>query len=83
MTTLTITRIGHSSVLIDFDGYRVLTDPWFSEKFGYCHGEPYGITLEELPHLDGVVVRAQNVPISIPSPPGSGGISSSAAGAAG
>jgi len=56
MTTLTITRIGHSSVLIDFDGYRVLTDPWFSEKFGYYHGEPYGITLEELPRLDGVVV---------------------------
>jgi L-ascorbate metabolism protein UlaG (beta-lactamase superfamily) len=56
MTTLTITRIAHSSVLIDFDGYRVLTDPWFSEKFGYYHGEPYGITLEALPRLDGVVV---------------------------
>ena len=56
MTTLTITRIAHSSVLIDFAGYRVLTDPWFSEKFGYYHGEPYGITLRDLPHLDGVVV---------------------------
>jgi L-ascorbate metabolism protein UlaG (beta-lactamase superfamily) len=56
MTTLTITRIGHSSALIDFAGYQVLTDPWFSERFGYYHGEPYGITLENLPHLDGVVV---------------------------
>lgn len=56
MTTLTITRIAHSCVLIDFDGHRVLTDPWFSEKFGYYHGEPYGITLEALPQLDGVVV---------------------------
>ena len=56
MTSLTITRIGHSSVLIDFAGLRVLTDPWFSERFGYYHGEPYGITLENLPHLDGVVV---------------------------
>jgi L-ascorbate metabolism protein UlaG (beta-lactamase superfamily) len=56
MTQLTITRIAHSSVLIDFDGYRVLTDPWFSEKFGYYHGEPYGILLENLPRLDGVVV---------------------------
>src|SRR5258708_35288297 len=56
MTTLTITRIAHSSVLIDFAGYRVLTDPWFSEKFGYYHVEPYGITLENLPHLAGVVV---------------------------
>ena len=56
MSTLTITRIAHSSVLIDFDGYRVLTDPWFSERFGYYHGEPYGITLEALPRLSGVVV---------------------------
>lgn len=56
MATLTITRIAHSSVLIDFDGQRVLTDPWFSEKFGYYHGEPYGITLETLPRLSGVVV---------------------------
>jgi L-ascorbate metabolism protein UlaG (beta-lactamase superfamily) len=56
MTTLTITRIAHSSVLIDFDGHRVLTDPWFSEKFGYYHGEPYGITLSALPRLEGVVV---------------------------
>ena len=56
MTTLSITRIAHSSVLIEFDGYRVLTDPWFSEKFGYYHGEPYGITLEALPRLDGVIV---------------------------
>jgi L-ascorbate metabolism protein UlaG (beta-lactamase superfamily) len=56
MSTLTITRIAHSSVLIDFDGHRVLTDPWFSERFGYYHGEPYGITLEALPRLSGVVV---------------------------
>ena len=56
MSTLTITRIARSSVLIDFDGHRVLTDPWFSEKFGYYHGEPYSITLEALPRLSGVVV---------------------------
>jgi L-ascorbate metabolism protein UlaG (beta-lactamase superfamily) len=56
MSTLTITRIAHSSVLIDFDGTRVLTDPWFSERFGYYHGEPYGIALDALPRLDGVVV---------------------------
>ena len=57
MSTLTITRIAHSSVLIDFDGHRVLTDPWFSERDGYYHGEPYGIPLEALPRLDGVAVR--------------------------
>src|SRR2546421_1998289 len=60
MTTLTITRIAHSSVLIDFDGHRVLTDPWFSEKYGYYHGEPYGITLQNLPRLDGVVVSHEH-----------------------
>jgi len=56
MATITLIRIAHSSVLIDFDGYQVLTDPWFSERFGYYHGEPYGVTLEKLPHLAGVVV---------------------------
>src|SRR5437667_11699688 len=56
MATLTITRIAYSSVLIDFDGHRVLTDPWLSERDGYYHGEPYGITLETLPRLDGVAV---------------------------
>ncbi len=60
MTTLKITRIAHSSVLIDFDGHRVLTDPWFSEKMGYYHGEPYGITLEDLPQLAGVVVSHEH-----------------------
>jgi L-ascorbate metabolism protein UlaG (beta-lactamase superfamily) len=34
----------------------VLTDPWFSERFGYYHGEPYGIALADLPRLDAVVV---------------------------
>jgi L-ascorbate metabolism protein UlaG (beta-lactamase superfamily) len=56
MATVTVTRIAHSSVLVDFDGARILTDPWFSERFGYHHGEPYGITLESLPQLTGVVV---------------------------
>ena len=56
METVTLTRIAHSSVLIDFEGCTVLTDPWFSERFAYHHGEPYGITLENLPKLAGVVV---------------------------
>ena len=56
MATVTIVRIAHSCVLIDLDGSKILTDPWFSERFGYYHGEPYGITLENLPHLTGVVV---------------------------
>jgi L-ascorbate metabolism protein UlaG (beta-lactamase superfamily) len=56
MSTVTITRITHSCVLLDFDGTRILTDPWFSERPGYYRGEPLGIALDALPQLDGVVV---------------------------
>jgi L-ascorbate metabolism protein UlaG (beta-lactamase superfamily) len=55
MAALTITRILHSSVLLDFDGSTILTDPWFSERPGYYHGEPYGVALGNLPPLVGVV----------------------------
>jgi L-ascorbate metabolism protein UlaG (beta-lactamase superfamily) len=51
-----VTRIGHATALLDFGGCRILTDPWFSERWGYYRGEPYGLTLAELPHLDGVLV---------------------------
>jgi L-ascorbate metabolism protein UlaG (beta-lactamase superfamily) len=60
MATVTLTRIAHSSVLIDFDGHMVLTDPWFSERFGYYRGEPYGIALKNLPRLAGVVVSHEH-----------------------
>jgi L-ascorbate metabolism protein UlaG (beta-lactamase superfamily) len=60
MKTLTITRIAHSTVLIDFDGYRVLTDPWFSEQEGFYHGEPYGIELADLPQLAGVIASHEH-----------------------
>jgi L-ascorbate metabolism protein UlaG (beta-lactamase superfamily) len=53
---LTLTRIAHSSTLLDFDGQPILTDPWYSEKPGYYHGERYGIALADLPRLTGVVV---------------------------
>jgi L-ascorbate metabolism protein UlaG (beta-lactamase superfamily) len=56
MNTLTITRIAHATVLIDFDGHSILTDPWFSQKFTYYQGEPLGIALADLPDLSGVVV---------------------------
>lgn len=55
MATVTLTRIAHSSVLLDFDGAVILTDPWFSEKPGYHHGELYGVSLDQLPPLTGVI----------------------------
>ncbi len=56
MNGLTITRVAHATVLIDFNGQAILTDPWFSQKFTYYPGEPLGIPLAALPKLTGVVV---------------------------
>jgi L-ascorbate metabolism protein UlaG (beta-lactamase superfamily) len=28
---VTVTRVAHATVLVDFDGETVLTDPWFTE----------------------------------------------------
>jgi len=53
--TTTITRVTHSCVLLDFDGQRVLTDPWFSERPGYLRGEPLAFTPTTLPSLSAVL----------------------------
>ena len=37
-------------------GHAILTEPWYSERPGDYHGEPYGIALADLPRLDGVAV---------------------------
>jgi L-ascorbate metabolism protein UlaG (beta-lactamase superfamily) len=36
MSTLTVTRVTHSCVLLDFAGIKILTDPWFSERPATC-----------------------------------------------
>lgn len=54
--TLKVTRVAHATVLVDFGGWAILTDPWFSEKFGYHRGEPLGVVPGALPGLAGVVV---------------------------
>ncbi len=55
MESLTITRVAHATVLIQFGRVAVLTDPWFSEKFTYHPGEPRGIAIDALPELSAVV----------------------------
>jgi len=52
--TTTLTRVTHACALLDFDGQRVLTDPWFSEKPGYHPGEPVAFTPTTLPPLAAV-----------------------------
>lgn len=56
MASVTVTRVGHSMVLRDFDGAVVLTDPWFSERAMYHRGEPLAVEVVDLPQLAGVLV---------------------------
>jgi L-ascorbate metabolism protein UlaG (beta-lactamase superfamily) len=55
----TVRRIVHATVLLDFGGAHILTDPWFSQRpfFGYLHGEPIAVANPvDLPALSGVVI---------------------------
>ncbi len=58
--TFSVTRIAHASVLLDFGNATVLTDPWFSEKMHYHHGESLGIPLEQLPRLTAVIASHEH-----------------------
>jgi N-acyl-phosphatidylethanolamine-hydrolysing phospholipase D len=57
-----ITWIGHASVLAQFGGLTMLTDPIFSERaspldfIGPKRAQPPGVALADLPHVDLVVV---------------------------
>ncbi|KAJ8301568.1 hypothetical protein KUTeg_020555 [Tegillarca granosa] len=54
--------IGHASVLVQFDGISVLTDPVFSQRasplqiMGPKRYRPPPCKIEELPHVDAVVI---------------------------
>ena len=52
---IAVTRIAHSTVLVEINGARVLTDPWFTESSQYHPGEPLGMSIETLPRLDAIV----------------------------
>ena len=62
---LTIAYVGHASILIDFGGTRILTDPTFFDRIGLSIGPvtlgpkrvvKAALAPEELPPLDAVVV---------------------------
>ena len=59
---LRVTWLGHASVLVEIDGYRVLTDPVFSERvspyssIGPKRFHPTPIELEKLDGIDAVVI---------------------------
>ncbi len=59
---LRITWLGHSTMLLDVDGRRFLTDPMFSERsspssfFGPKRFHPPPLALEDLPPIDAVLI---------------------------
>jgi L-ascorbate metabolism protein UlaG (beta-lactamase superfamily) len=54
---LRITHIRNSTVLLDFDGYRVLTDPWFIRNMaGWPVFARPGLKVEQLPPIHVVAV---------------------------
>jgi L-ascorbate metabolism protein UlaG (beta-lactamase superfamily) len=59
---LRATWIGWSSVLVEIDGHTILTDPVWSERcspstlVGPKRFHPPPIALDDLPHIDGVVI---------------------------
>lgn len=61
-TGLRVTWLGHSSSLIELDGFRVLTDPVWSERaspltwIGPRRWYAPPVALEELPRMDAVVI---------------------------
>lgn len=61
-TTDTLAWIGHASALVQIDGVNILTDPVFSERaspfsfIGPKRKTPPGLTLDELPHIDIVLI---------------------------
>jgi L-ascorbate metabolism protein UlaG (beta-lactamase superfamily) len=52
--------LGHSSLLINMDGYKILTDPVFEKRISivgptrFCGDPP--LTIDQLPHLDAVII---------------------------
>jgi L-ascorbate metabolism protein UlaG (beta-lactamase superfamily) len=61
-TGLRVTWLGHSTVLMEIDGYRVLTDPVWGARasplrlIGPKRFQPVPIALRSLPRLDAVIV---------------------------
>jgi L-ascorbate metabolism protein UlaG (beta-lactamase superfamily) len=59
---LRVTWLGHSTVLVEIDGYRVLTDPVWGERpspvdwLGPSRWYPPPLALEDLPPLDAIVL---------------------------
>lgn len=55
--SLAVTSIGHATFILDFDGFVVLTDPWFHEvPLSGTHPEPLGLSPSRIPNPQLIVV---------------------------
>ena len=68
---LTITMIGHATLLIQINGLNILTDPIFTERAsplsfaGPKRIAPPGVALEDLPKIDAVLVSHNHYDLSL------------------
>ncbi|TKJ41906.1 Zn-dependent hydrolase [candidate division LCP-89 bacterium B3_LCP] len=59
---LRVTWLGHSTALIEINGYRILTDPVWSKRCspstltGPARFYPVPISLDDVPHLDAIII---------------------------
>ncbi|MEL7450849.1 MAG: MBL fold metallo-hydrolase [Pseudomonadota bacterium] len=59
---LRLTWLGHSTVLVEIDGFRVITDPVWGNRaspfslIGPKRFQPVPIRLRDLPHIDAIVI---------------------------
>jgi len=53
---LTITRVVHGTVIIDFRETRILLDPWYTPTPPLGPSEPIGLAIENLPPLRGILI---------------------------
>lgn len=53
-----ITDIGHSTMLIELAGLKILTDPWFTDPIlgVVTHPRGMGMSIEEIPELDLILI---------------------------
>jgi L-ascorbate metabolism protein UlaG (beta-lactamase superfamily) len=53
---LSVTRIVHSSAVIDFPETKILLDPWYNPTPPFGPSEPMGLSLENLPPMRGILI---------------------------
>lgn len=57
---LSVTRIVHGSVILDFRGTRILVDPWYSPTAPLGPGESIGIAPDKLPPIRGILITHEH-----------------------